>query len=244
MSGWIQLHRKLIDNPVFKNHKLLQTFLYCLLKASHSEREILVGDSIVRVLPGQLVTGRKAISMATGLTEQNIRTALSKLETLSILTINPTSKYSIISISNWNQYQQTNQQVTSCQPTSNQQVTTNNNYNNYNNGKKKDMSTHEASTEPKVPYEKIKDLYHELLPNHPRVNVITEKRKGHIRQSWKNYLGSLDDWQEYFTEGIQSSDFLSGRVVPTNGRRPFIADFDWLINQNNIIKVSEGKYHG
>jgi len=137
MSGWIQLHRKLLDNPIFKNHKLLQTFLYCLLRASHKEHDILIGEAIVRLKKGQLATGRKAISAATGLTEQNIRTSLSKLETLSILTINPTTKYSIISISNWESYQQTNQQVTNNQPTSNQQVTTNNNVNKGKNVNKK-----------------------------------------------------------------------------------------------------------
>ncbi len=140
MSGWVQLHRKLLENPVFKNPKLLQTFLYCLLKATHTEREQLVGDTIVKLQPGQLATGRKALAQATGLTEQNIRTALDKLKKLGILTSKPTTKYSIISISNWDSYQQTNQQVTNSQPTSNQQVTTNNNYNNSNNVNNKDKA--------------------------------------------------------------------------------------------------------
>lgn len=136
-QGWVSLHRKLLDNPIFKNHKLLQTFLYCLLRATHDDIEQLVGDDIVSIKTGQLVTGRKAISRATGLTEQNVRTALSKLEKLQILTINPTSKYSIITVLAWDVHQQTNQQVTNSQPTSNQQVTTNNNINNINNNKTK-----------------------------------------------------------------------------------------------------------
>jgi len=96
MCGWVQLHRKLLENPVFKNPKLLQTFLYCLLKATHTEREQLVGDTIVKLQPGQLATGRKALAEATGLTEQNIRTALDKLKKLGILTSKPTTKYSVI----------------------------------------------------------------------------------------------------------------------------------------------------
>lgn len=140
MSGWVQLHRKLLDNPIFKNHKLLQTFLYCLLRASHKEHDTLIGETIVHLKKGQLATGRKAISLATGLTEQNVRTSLSKLEALSILTINPTTKYSVISISNWESYQQTNQQVTNSQPTSNQQVTTNNNVNKGKNVNNKDAN--------------------------------------------------------------------------------------------------------
>jgi len=135
-QGWISLHRKLLDNPVFKNYKLLQTFLYCLLKATHDDYDLLVGDQMVSLKKGQLATGRKAISAGTNLSEQNVRTALSKLEKLGILTIKPTSKYSIITVLSWDIYQNPNQQVTNNQPTSNQQVTTNNNINNKNNSNK------------------------------------------------------------------------------------------------------------
>lgn len=136
MEGWIMLHRKLLDHAIFKNHKLLQVFLYCLLKASHKEHTQLVGDQLVTLQPGQLATGRKAIASKTGLTEQNVRTALNKLEKCGILTIRKTNKFSIVSIVKWNDHQQINQQVTSKQPASNQQVTTNNNVKNENNDNK------------------------------------------------------------------------------------------------------------
>ncbi len=139
MQGYIKLHRKLLNNPIFKNYKLLQTFLYCTLSASHKEHELLVGESLVKLLPGQLVTGRKAISSGTGLSEQNVRTALVTLQKLSILTIKPTTKYSIISISNWDAHQLDNQQPTNSQPTTNQPLTTNKNVNNGKNGKNKEI---------------------------------------------------------------------------------------------------------
>ena len=44
-SGWVKLHRKLVDNPIFKNDKLFRVFMYCLLKASHKDHDQLVGDS-------------------------------------------------------------------------------------------------------------------------------------------------------------------------------------------------------
>jgi len=135
-SGWVKLHRKILDNDIFKNDKLFRVFMYLLLKASHSERDQLIGDSIVNLKAGQWATGRKAISRDTGLTEQNVRTAISKLEKLGILTIKVTVKYSVFSISNWDCYQQDNQQVTNNQPTSNQQVTTINNVKNEKNEKK------------------------------------------------------------------------------------------------------------
>lgn len=139
-SGWVKLHRKILDNPIFKNDKLFRVFMYLLLKASHTERDQLIGDSIVHLKVGQWATGRKAISRDTGLTEQNVRTAIAKLEMLGILTIKVTVKYSIFSITNWHNHQQDNQQVTNKQPTSNQQVTTNKNVKNVKNVKNKDLS--------------------------------------------------------------------------------------------------------
>lgn len=126
-GGWIKLHRQLLANPVFKNDKLFRVFIYLLLSAQHTEGDLLIGDAVVHLEVGQWATGRHAIARDTGLTEQNVRTALSKLEKLGMLTIKPTTKYSIFSITNWSKYQQDNQQVTNSQPTANQQVTTNNN---------------------------------------------------------------------------------------------------------------------
>lgn len=139
MEGWIMLHRKLLDHSIFKNYKLLQVFLFCLLKASHKDHELTIGDQIIELKPGQLATGRKSIARHTGLSEQNVRTALKKLEKMGILTIKSTNKYSVISITKWDSHQQINQQLTSKKPATNQQLTTNKNVkngNNENNGNK------------------------------------------------------------------------------------------------------------
>lgn len=183
MEGWIMLHRKLLDNPIFKNHKLLQVFIYCLLKASHKEHDQLVGDQMVKLKSGDLVTGRKAISIKTGLSEQNVRTALNRLEKLQKLTIRPTSKYSVISIVNWNTYQQTNQQVTNGQPTSNQQVTTNKNVNNDKECKEilvqdanapKPVGTMLTNQQPFPIYKTDVELW---ADTYPAVNIIPELKK-------------------------------------------------------------------
>lgn len=142
--GWVKLHRQTLSNPIFKNDKLFRVFIYLLLSARHTEGEQLIGDTIVHLKVGQWATGRIAISRDTGLTQQNVRTALSKLEKLNILTIKPTTKFSVISIVNWEKYQQDNQQVTNSQPAGNQQVTTNNNVKNGNNDNKDTLVQPEA----------------------------------------------------------------------------------------------------
>ena len=133
MQGWIQLHRKLIDWEWYTDGNVLRLFIHLLLKANHKD----VKWRGINVCKGQLITGRKVLSAETGMSEQQIRTALNKLESTNEITIKTTNLNSLISINNWLDYQiinqRNNQQITNDQPTNNQQITTNNNDNNDNN---------------------------------------------------------------------------------------------------------------
>jgi uncharacterized protein YdaU (DUF1376 family) len=103
----------------------------------------------------------------------------------------------------------------------------------------------EASTTAldRVPYQKIIDLYHEVLPELRPVIKINSTRQANIRQRWKNDLPDLDEWRKYF-EHVRRSPFLMGKSPPSQGRKVFIADIDFLINGTNAVKIAEGKYHG
>jgi hypothetical protein len=105
------------------------------MKATRIEREINVGNQIVKLYPGQLLFGRVSASHETCLSQQNIRTAIKLLSANQQITIKPTNKFSIITVNNWDSYQSdsdgANQQdqpkVTNRKPTDNQQITTNKN---------------------------------------------------------------------------------------------------------------------
>ena len=127
-TGWVKVHRKLLDHGWFGNHKILVFWLYCLLKASHQFRRLMAGTEEVQLRPGQFIFGRRRAAEETGLTEQQIRTCIDSLRRRKNLTINSTNKFSIVSIVKWDTYQNgktdhqpanqpsTNQQVTSSQP--------------------------------------------------------------------------------------------------------------------------------
>ena len=103
----------------------------------------------------------------------------------------------------------------------------------------------------KCPYGGIVDLYHAILPRLARVRVLSEKRKGALNARWREKISSQDgllsnalDWWRCYFEYVGTSGFLMGKAPPSGGReKPFIADFEWLINKNNLVKVIEGKYH-
>jgi len=109
------------------------------------------------------------------------------------------------------------------------------------------MSSQQVENNPpasKVPYKKIIDLYHQILPNHPKVRVITQARKSSIRQRHIHDMDSdLKEWESYFGF-VGRSEFLTGKASPVNGRRVFIADLEFICKQGNFAKIFEGKYHG
>lgn len=92
----------------------------------------------------------------------------------------------------------------------------------------------------RVPYQKIVDLYHEVLPELRMVVKLSPARQASIRQRWKHDLPDLDEWRKYF-EHVRGSAFLMGKA---QAERHWEADFDFLINGTNAIKIVEGKYHG
>ena len=105
MSGWIKLHRKLIDSPVFDNDKLLRVWVWCLLRASHKERTVLVGLQEVTLNPGEFIFGRDSAAQQLKLPPSTVYRLMKKLEDpLGNLVIKASSKYSVISIVNWGNY--------------------------------------------------------------------------------------------------------------------------------------------
>lgn len=140
-----------MDWEWYGDHNVFSVFLYLLLSANHKNSR---WKGVV-IKKGQLVTGRHALyeglnrNPKTGrlnkksdrITVQNIRTALKKLKSTNEITIETTNQYSLITINNWDRYQNTNQgtnqQLTSDQPATNQQLTTNKNNKNVKNVKNK-----------------------------------------------------------------------------------------------------------
>ena len=87
------------------------------------------------------------------------------------------------------------------------------------------------------PHESIAKLYMEILPELPRVAKLTDKRKKSLGAAWRSDIKcqTLEFWEGYF-EAVRKSNFLMGRSSS------WMADFDFVINQNKMIKVIEGAY--
>jgi len=140
-SGWIKLHRKLLNNPIFYDAHLLQIFIYCLLKSNHETEKILFNGKTIEITPGQFVSGRKQASKDMRLKSIMWDRKLHILENLGILNINTNNKFSIITVNHWGKYQENEQvneqQMNNKRTTNEQQMNTNKNDKNDKNDKKK-----------------------------------------------------------------------------------------------------------
>ncbi len=90
---------------------------------------------------------------------------------------------------------------------------------------------------PAVPYEEIKNLYNSICKSLSQVRSLSSIRKKHIKARWEQFKGDINTFKNAF-ELIESSAFCRG-----SNNTNWKADLDWIIcNDNNIIKVLEGKY--
>ena len=120
-SGFIKLQRKILEWEWYDDIPTKTLFIHLLLKANFKDKTWR-GILIKR---GEFLTGRKELSKETGLSEQQIKTALNKLKLSQEIAVTTTNKFSIIKVENYCDYQDkkidSNQQIE--QPTTNDQTT-------------------------------------------------------------------------------------------------------------------------
>lgn len=135
MSGWIKIHRQVKDKAYYKDSEFIHLWLHLLLCANHANGEYLNGYEIIKLKKGQFVTGRKKLSLETGISESKIERILKVFESEQQIEQQTNSRNRVISIVSWDKYQQTEQQTDNKWTASEQQVDTNNNDKNNKNDK-------------------------------------------------------------------------------------------------------------
>lgn len=158
MTGYIKLFRQMAEWEWYKDSNTKAVFLHLLLMANHTAKRWR-GIEIKR---GQHITSIERLADETGLTEQNVRTAINHLKSTHELTSKSTNKWTLLTVVNYEIYQgdssdankqtnkQPNKQLTNDQQTTNKQLTTNNNDKNekrmINNDKKGEASEQRRRT--------------------------------------------------------------------------------------------------
>jgi len=130
--GHIKIFRKIIDSPIGQDSKLLSVAIYLILKANWKDKETNFERKCMYIKRGQAIIGTVDLATKLRLSRATTRSTIKKLSDLGFLTTEPTNKFTIVTICNYDSYQdeesqtnqQTNQQKIDQQPKSNQQITT------------------------------------------------------------------------------------------------------------------------
>ena len=228
MGGWIKLHRCLLDNPiVMKDADHLAVWTYLLLEATHKDIQKLFKGKKITLKPGQLITGRIVISDALHISESKVRRILNEFESDHQIDRQRSNKKSLITVLNWDLYQsadqQDDQQVTNKRPTSDQQVTTLQEYK-----EDKNNITSNKSDELDLAFEKIykaypkkagktkaKQIYKSLLTKGRKINGET------VKFTHEDICAGLN---VYFNDKVQSN---GGEIGDTK----YWMNFDTLMNR-------------
>lgn len=116
-----------------------------------------------------------------------------------------------------------------------------------------ESESEEAGKRPHCPARVIVSLYHDILPEHPRVEILNEARKRVINARWADIGKRLREtgredtrdarlayMRQIFLKASQS-DFLCGRTTCRDGKT-YMVTFDKLMSPSGFIGVIEGKY--
>lgn len=125
MTGWIKIHRVLLDWEWYTDPNTMRLFIHLLLNANNEPKKWKGID----LKPGELVIGRVQLAKDLKLSERKIRTSMERLKSTKEIAIKSTNKYSIVTICNWGSYQEmkTKQRPAvrpTAEPSSDQQTTT------------------------------------------------------------------------------------------------------------------------
>ena len=122
-NGFILIHRKLRDHWIATDHKTLAVFHQILTRVEwkDDDKTVYFNQSQAKLKRGQMTCGRSQMCRWAGVTAQSYKTAITKLKSTNTITIQSNSRFSIITLVNWDKYQYPTNRSTS-QPINDQQV--------------------------------------------------------------------------------------------------------------------------
>lgn len=119
-TTWIKVDRNILEWGWYKDANTFRVFMHLLLTANAKPHKFLGVD----VNRGEVATSYKSLAESLDISIRSVRTAISHLETTGEVTVKRHSRFSVISIPNYDSYQanrQTQRQSADTQVTVNRQ---------------------------------------------------------------------------------------------------------------------------
>lgn len=123
-QGYIKLYRTLQNNVFYKNSEAIHLWVHLLFSASFKDNVFYYKNTKINLKKGQLMTGRKKISLETGINESKIFRLLKLFENEHLIEQQTNHQYSIITILSYDKAidnEQRNEQGMNNERTTNEQ---------------------------------------------------------------------------------------------------------------------------
>ena len=118
-NGFVKLHRNLLKWEWYKDSNTFKLFIHLLLTANYYDEK---WKGII-VKRGSRVTGYHELAVETGISFQSVRTAINHLISTNEITKQSSPQGTIITINNYDKYQDITNTATNNQQTTNKQLT-------------------------------------------------------------------------------------------------------------------------
>ena len=193
MEGWIKLHRKTLDNPIIcKDNDTLAIWIYLLLNATHQEIPALFKGKKITLKKGQLITGRNSIGRQLNISSSKVQRVLKIFEDDGQIEQQTNNQNRLISIVNWDKYQENEQQMNT-----NKNVKNNKNERmkeNKNIKKEQEEKIHFAEfvTMTNVEYNKLVNTYSKEFAD--QCITVLDNYKGSNGKKYKSDYRAILNW--------------------------------------------------
>lgn len=171
-NGWFKLYSQILDWEWYTDINTFKLFLHLILKANWKDGKFM-GYEVPR---GSLATSLESLAVQSGLSVQNVRTSLDKLERTGEITRRVTNKFTLINVVNYRVFQDEkskgNKQLTNNQQTTNKQLTTIEEYKNI------DISIINNTNNKRAYFEseKVNEIFKEYLDTRKKLKVPNTER--------------------------------------------------------------------
>ncbi len=108
MQGWIKLHRKLYAHDLFQEERVFSKFeawVDLLMMANHKADKVMINSTWVPVKRGQRLTSMKQLAERWRWSRGKVKNFLDLLKEDGMLTYEVTSKYTLLTVENYDFYQ-------------------------------------------------------------------------------------------------------------------------------------------
>lgn len=218
--GFITLHRKIVDWEWYSDANVFRVFTHLILTANWEPKKW----QGILVERGQKITSIQHIAEETGLTPQSVRTTIKKLKSTGELTSKSTNKYTVITLTNYDFYQDKENQLTNKTTSSltNEQQTNNK----------------RVTTTKQLNKETIKTINKDHVATSCDASVKTEKSVNEVEipeeLNTPEFLQAWEEWQSYRKE--KRKTLTESTIKKQLGFLASIGVVDAIISINESIK--------